>query len=85
MRDPALQGEPIRNLVEDLNQDGIRNEKKPTPEDLQLIANRYALTQRYLQQDFVLTNRALLEGFREADKDLRNMLQRAAAQAQPKP
>lgn len=85
VRDPALAGEPIRNLVEDLNQDGIRNEKKPTPEDLKLIANRYALTQRFLQQDFVLNNPALLEGFREADKDLRNMLQKAAATAIPKP
>lgn len=85
VRDPALAGEPIRNLVEDLNQDGIRNEKKPTPEDLKLIANRYALTQRYLQQDFVQGNQVLLEAFREADKDLRNMLQRAAAQAQAKP
>ncbi|MBI5802642.1 MAG: hypothetical protein HZA92_18205 [Verrucomicrobia bacterium] len=85
VRDPALQGEPIRNLVEDLNQDGIRNEKQPTPEDLKLIANRYALTQRYLQQDFVLNNKALLEGFREADKDLRNMLQRASAPPKPKP
>ena len=85
VRDPALAGEPIRNLVEDLNQDGIRNEKKPTPEDLKLIANRYALTQRFLQQDFVLNNQALLEGFREADKDLRNMLQKAAATAIPKP
>lgn len=85
VRDPALQGEVIRNLVEDLNQDGIRNEKQPTPEDLKLIANRYALTQRYLQQDFVLNNKALLEGFREADKDLRNMLQRAAAPPKPKP
>lgn len=85
VRDPALAGDPIRNLVEDLNQDGIRNEKKPTPEDLKLIANRYALTQRYLQQDFVQGNQVLLEAFREADKDLRNMLQRAAAQAQAKP
>lgn len=85
VRDPALQGDPIRNLVEDLNQDGIRNEKKPTPEDLQLIANRYALTQRFLQQDFVLGNKVLLEAFREADKDLRNMLQRAAAPPKPKP
>lgn len=68
-----------------MNQDGIRNEKQPTPEDLKLIANRYALTQRFLQQDFVLNNKALLEGFREADKDLRNMLLKAAAPPKAKP
>ncbi|MBI3874928.1 MAG: hypothetical protein HY300_02990 [Verrucomicrobia bacterium] len=78
VRDPALHGNPIRNLVEDLNQDGISNRKVPTPEDLKLIASRYDLTQQYLQQDFVQADKVLLGAFKEANKDLANMLQRAA-------
>ncbi len=77
--DPALLPDQKRNLVEDLNEDGIANRKNPTPEDLQIIANRYALTQSYLQQDYVRNDRLLNEAFHEADKDLRNMLDRAAA------
>ncbi len=79
IRDPALQGNPIRNLVEDLNQDGLVSRKTPTPEDLKLIASRYELTQQYLQQDFVQADKVLLGAFKEANKDLGNMLQRAAA------
>lgn len=79
--DQTLKPDHRRELVEDLNQDGLANEKNPTPADLQLIANRYALTQTYLQQDYVQNDKMLNAAFREADKDLRNMLQRAAAAA----
>jgi hypothetical protein len=75
--DPTLKPGHHRNLIEDLNEDGLRNKKAPSPEDLQVIANRYALTQAYLQQDYVQNNKLLNEAFREADKDLRNMLQRS--------
>jgi hypothetical protein len=81
--DPALQPDQKRELVEDLNQDGLSNKKTPTPEDLGIIANRYALTQAYLQQDYVQNDKVLNAAFREADKDLRNLLQRAAAAANP--
>jgi len=37
------------------------------------------LTQSYLQTDYVQNDKILNAAFREADKDLRNMLQRAAA------
>jgi hypothetical protein len=77
--DPALQPDQKRNLVEDLNQDGLGNRKMPTPEDLKLIVNRYALTQAYLQQDYVQNDKVLNAAFREADKDLRKMLEMAAA------
>ncbi|WP_035616215.1 hypothetical protein [Haloferula sp. BvORR071] len=83
--DPSLLPDQKRNLVEDLNEDGLANRKNPTPEDLQIIANRYALTQSYLQQDYVRNDRLLNDAFREADKDLRNMLDRAATQATANP
>ncbi|MBI4324509.1 MAG: hypothetical protein HY674_04525 [Chloroflexi bacterium] len=79
--DQALLPDQKRELVEDLNQDGLSSQKAPTPEDLKIIAGRYALTQAYLQQDYVQSDQVLNEAFREADKDLRNMLQKAAAAA----
>lgn len=76
--DPSLLPDQKRNLVEDLNEDGLQNKKVPTPEDLQLIARRYALTQAYLQQEYVLKDKVLNAAFHEADKDLRNLLQRGS-------
>ncbi len=55
----------------------MSNTRNPTPEDLKIIANRYALTQTYLQQDYVKNDKVLDAAFREANKDLANMLQRA--------
>jgi len=77
--DPSLQPDQKRELVEDLNQDGLSNRKTPTPEDLKIIANRYALTQAYLQQDYVQNDKVLNAAFNEADKDLRKLLEKAAA------
>lgn len=79
--DPALLPDQKRNLVEDLNQDGLANRKTPTPEDLRIIANRYTLTQAYLQQDYVQNDPLLLAAFKEAHKDLQKMLEKAAAAA----
>lgn len=86
--DPALKPDQRRNLVEDLNQDGLSNRRNPTPEDLKVIANRYTLTQTYLQQEYVQNDKTLNAAFREANKDLANMLRRAGvsvpADAPPK-
>jgi len=79
--DPALKPDQRRELVEDLNTDGLSNKKNPSAADLQIIARRYELTQAYLQQDYVQNDKVLLAAFREADKDLRNLLQKAAAAA----
>lgn len=76
--DPTLKPDQTRNLVEDLNQDGLANRRAPTAEDLKIIARRYEITQAYLQQDYVINNKTLNAAFREADKDLGNLLQRAA-------
>jgi len=83
MLDTTLKPDHRRELVEDLNTDGLSNKKNPTPQDLQIIARRYELTQAYLQQDYTQTDPVLRRAFLEADKDLRNMLQRAAAPAPP--
>ncbi|GAA5126237.1 hypothetical protein JIN84_15250 [Luteolibacter yonseiensis] len=77
--DPALLPDQKRNLVEDLNEDGLSNRRAPTAEDLQIITKRYELTQAYLRQDYVQNDGVLNEAFREADKDLRKMLERAAS------
>jgi len=79
--DATLKPDHRRELVEDLNTDGLSNKKNPTPADLQIIAQRYALTQAYLQQDYAQNDPVLRKAFLEADKDLRNMLQKAAAGA----
>jgi hypothetical protein len=81
MLDTTLKPDHRRELVEDLNTDGLSNKKNPTPQDLQIIAKRYELTQAYLQQDYTQNDPVLRKAFLEADKDLRNMLQRAAAPA----
>lgn len=82
--DPAILPNQKRNLIEDLNEDGLSSQRSPTKEDLQIIAKRYEITQAYLQQDYVNNDSILKAAFGEADKDLRNMLERAAA-ANPAP
>lgn len=77
--DPQLKPDQRRNLIEDLNQDGLKNERNPTPEDLKIIAKRYELTQSYLQQQYVVNDRLLNAAFQEANRDLARMLQRANA------
>ncbi len=81
--DQSLLPDQKRNLIEDLNEDGLVNRKALTPADLEVVANRYAITQEYLRQDYVSQNQALNAAFLEADKDLRKMLEKAAAVAPP--
>jgi hypothetical protein len=77
INDPALTPEQRKNLIEDLNQDGLSNRRNPTPDDLKIIANRYDLAQAYLQQPYVQNDPVATAAFLEANKDLFNMLQRA--------
>ena len=81
INDTTLKPDHRRELVEDLNQDGLSNKKAPSPADLQTVANRYTLTQTYLQQDYVQNDPVLTKAFREANKDLGKLLERAAAAA----
>jgi hypothetical protein len=83
--DPTLKPDQRRELVEDLNQDGLSSKKNFSPADLKVIARRYELTQAYLQQDYVLADQTLNAAFHEADKDLAKMLQRGLTPAKTSP
>lgn len=83
--DPQLTEGARRNLIEDLNDEGYANYRNPTPEDVKLMAKRYELTQAYLGQDYVKNDKVLNESFLEANKDLRNMLQKAGVTPSPNP
>jgi hypothetical protein len=79
--DPTLKPAQRRELVLDLDQDGLQNDKTPTPADVPIVANRLALTQSYLQQAYVQNDSLLSRAFLEANKDLQKLLDRAAAAA----
>jgi hypothetical protein len=79
--DPALTPAQRRELVVDLDQDGLQNDKTPTVADLPVVANRLALTQTYLQQDYVQNDPGLMKAFLEANKDLQKLLERGTAAA----
>ena len=81
--DPVVTPDQRRNLIEDLNQDGLSNRRNPTPEDLKIIASRYALADAYLQQPYVQNDPVATAAFKEAQKDLAQMLQRAGAVVPP--
>jgi hypothetical protein len=74
--DPTLTPDQRRNLIEDLNQDGLSNRRNPTADDLKIIANRYELAQTYLQQPYVQNDPVTAAAFQEALKDLAHMLRR---------
>ena len=79
--DPTLTPAQRKELVLDLDQDGLQNDKTPTPADLPIVANRLALTRAYLQQDYVQNDPALTKAFLEANKDLQKLLERGTAAA----
>jgi hypothetical protein len=81
INDLSLKPAQRRELVLDLDQDGLQNDKTPTPTDLPIVANRLALTQAYLQQDFVQNDPVLNKAFLEANKDLQKLLERGTAAA----
>ena len=76
--DQAIPTDARRELVEDLNQDGIQNEKQPTAADLKLIVNRLELINRFRGE---ADSKIIADAFTEAEKDLKDML----AKAQPAP
>ena len=75
--DKSISLEDRRDLIEDLNDDGFENRRQLTERDIQLARNRLALIARF-QKD---ADEKTLPAFAEAQKDLQNMLERAA---QPK-
>src|SRR5262245_9969542 len=81
INDTAPKPAQRRELVLDLDRDGLQNDKTPTPADLPIVANRLALTQSYLQQEYVQNDPLLNKAFLEANKDLRVLLERGTAAA----
>jgi len=70
INDSGLSVDTRRNLIEDLNQDGISSHKTPTPEDQKLIDARLKLIETY---NGVMTDPQLIAAFAEANKDLQHM------------
>lgn len=73
INDPTLPANERQDLIEDLNEDGISNPAQPTDRDLTLIKSRIALIANLLSDAMDETNAA---AFKEAQKDLLNMLKR---------
>jgi hypothetical protein len=81
--DNSLNANQRRNLVEDLNEDGLSDLKNFSSDDLTIISKRLALTESYLKQSYVQQDQTLKDAFQEANKDLKKMLEKAAATKQP--
>ncbi|MEW6301944.1 MAG: hypothetical protein AB1705_00635 [Verrucomicrobiota bacterium] len=73
INDLSLSKDHRRNLIEDLNEDGL-NFKNLTPRDLPVIENRITLIETIAPN---ATDRVNIEAFKEAYKDLLKMRERA--------
>jgi hypothetical protein len=71
INDPTLSAHERQDLIEDLNETGLINPRRPTPEDLPVIVNRLALIEQLAPQAMDEVN---LAAFQEAYKDLVNLL-----------
>jgi hypothetical protein len=77
INDPAIPTDARRELVEDLNQDGIQSEKQPTAADLKLIVNRLKLIEQFRNE---ADSKIMTDAFNEAEKDLKDMLAKGQQQ-----
>lgn len=73
INDPNLPPDERKDLIEDLNEDGISNPGKPAQRDLPLIKSRLLLIEQLTPGAMDQTNAA---AFKEAHKDLVNMVDR---------
>jgi hypothetical protein len=73
INDPNLSADERKDLIEDLNEDGISNPSKPTAKDLPLIVSRIELIEKLAPSAI---DKANADAFKEAHKDLVNMYQR---------
>ena len=71
INDPTLPAEERKDLIEDLNEDGLSDPKNPSPQDLPLILNRLQLIEELAPHAMDQVNS---DAFAEAQKDLNNML-----------
>jgi hypothetical protein len=70
INDPDLPAEERKNLIEDLNEDGLPDPRFPTMEDLPLIMSRLRLIEQLVPDAMDQDN---LDAFAEAYKDLTNL------------
>jgi len=73
INDPKLPAEERKDLIEDLNEDGISNPSRPAASDLPLITSRIHLIEQLVSSAMDDVNAA---AFKEAHKDLVNMYDR---------
>jgi hypothetical protein len=73
INDPNLPADERKDLIEDLNEDGLSNPAKPGQRDLPLIKSRLLLLEQLIPSAMDQTNAA---AFQEAQKDLVNMVDR---------
>lgn len=71
INNPDLPAGERKDLIEDLNEDGLSDPKHPSPEDMPLIVNRLKLIEQLAPNAMDQVNR---DAFAEAYKDLNNML-----------
>lgn len=70
INNPSLSAQERRNLIEDLNEDGLSDPQNPTIEDLPLILNRIDLIEASVWDAMDEVN---ADAFQEAYKDLVNL------------
>ncbi len=70
INDPTLPAEERKDLIEDLNEDGLSDPHHPAPEDMPLIASRILLIEELAP---VATDPVNARAFQEAYKDLVNL------------
>jgi hypothetical protein len=71
INDPSLPANERKDLIEDLNEDGLSDPKHPGPQDLSLILSRIRLIESLAPLAMDSVN---ADAFDEAYKDLKNML-----------
>ena len=77
INDPNLPANERKDLIEDLNEDGLSDPKHPGPQDLPLIANRLRLIEELAPSAMDAVN---ADAFAEAYKDLQNLAAGGTAQ-----
>lgn len=71
INDPNLPAEERKDLIEDLNEDGLSDPKHPAPEDMPIIAGRIQLIEELASSAMDQVN---ADALAEAHKDLVNLL-----------
>lgn len=71
INDPNLPAEERKDLIEDLNEDGLSDPKNPGPQDVPLILNRIQIIEQLAPNSLDTVN---ANAFAEAYQDLNNLL-----------